>query len=95
MPLACLLAFKYDLGVFGLQYGINTAIVLQFILNSWTLSQTSWAQVMVEAQERSSSGDGLDTKSEDTRATEGHIELACTDMEYSTNCDGTTREITQ
>ena len=82
------------MGVFGLQYGLSTAMVLQFTYYGWIIRQTSWTQVMVQAQERLDTEDRVDSKVEDSKdAIEGYIELlACTDMEYSVNRDGPTRE---
>lgn len=77
VPLACALAFKYDLGVFGLQYGLISAIVLQFIYYSWILSQTDFKQVVAQAQER------LEAAKDDNA--EGQVEL--TEIESETAMD--------
>lgn len=45
IPLACLFAFKGDLGVLGLQLGIGVASLLQAILYFSVLLKANWQEI--------------------------------------------------
>ena len=52
IPLSCLLAFKKEMGVVGLQLGVGIAMVCQFSVYLVTLMRSDWDQKAREVQKR-------------------------------------------
>ena len=45
LPVACLLGFKFEMGVMGLQAGVGLALMLQFVTYALILRFSNWQEI--------------------------------------------------